>query len=120
MRTTIATKRPWTVDLSKIEYGHTGFPIRGQDGYEIARVPIYYCSSSKTAEQTADNPKNKTVRANAALIVAAVNSYEALRDALQSALKHLPSTCNCNTRQETNNCLKCRVINALELAEGKE
>ena len=81
-----ATPRPWKVDTTVIEYGHTGFPVEGPKGHEVCRVPVNFVTTELSAVGNAAHELNATARADAALIVHAVNTLEEAKAALQAVL----------------------------------
>ena len=81
-----ATARPWKCVS---EEGKMGVDIRGNDGRAVAAT-FGVCNCPKTSEGARKQADED--RANARLIVAAVNAYAPMVAALEEAAEHLYTT----------------------------
>ena len=84
------TKGPWTTDTSKHCWGHCAFEIVApvRDIQPIALVSLDYRTSAQAMDENCADHRNATQRANAALIAAAPELYEACREALDGLVAH--------------------------------
>ena len=103
------TPTPWLQDEDE---GLTIYGAQLDDG----RHPIV----AEVWAQEAENYPADCTKANALLIVAAVNSHAALVDALRDCLANLQMECPECEGCKTDLCVQCRAKAALKLAQADE
>lgn len=105
--TSKATPRPWKVEPHEDDDGvHPGRWVKSVDGRTIA-VSIYGHSGEE-------------IVANAALIVKAVNAYDAMRGALETAQAYLHQQHNVHDWGPADGCAGCVALAKITAALAKE